>query len=145
MDGNSVGVFTFSKSRQNQFSKVFSADYEYKALQEYLEKSCVDAVNQRFLSGEYNPFIRTYPFPPVHINLNYLIDPRAVAFGRVYDKLYDEHTEGAALNRAEGLVIPGVSQVVFHPNRHPIAKDDVPWWKTVVDFYFGDGNNSDED
>lgn len=89
-----------------------------------------------FLLGAYNPFVRTYPFPPLHVNLNYLVDPRAVAFGLQYDRLYDEQVEGVVPDRADGMVLPGVAQVVFHPNRQPVSREYKPWWQTIQDFYY---------
>ena len=72
------------------------------------------------------------------MNLNYLIDPRAVAFGWEYNALYDAQMEGPAINRADGMVIEGVAPVVFNPNKQPVPKDSAPWWKPLVDFYRND-------
>jgi hypothetical protein len=114
-------------------------------LKTYLHQACSDRVDALFITGAYNPFIRTYPFPPVHINLNYLIDPRQMAFDYQYKGLYDEQTEGPAMSRADGLVLPGVAQVVFHPNQHPRPKDETSWWQTLVDFYRSDDTAEEED
>ena len=117
---------------------------ESSLLWDQLEKACKARVDTLFLMGAYNPFIRKYPFPPVHLNLNYLIDPRSLLFDAQFNRLYDEHVEGSAINRADNLILPGVSQVVFHPNRHPRAKEETPWWRTLMDFYRADDDEDEE-
>ena len=126
------------------FSGRFSFRLESISLKRQLEKACGARVDALFLMGAYNPFIRKYPFPPLHLNLNYLIDPRALLFDAQFNRRFDEHIEGPAVNRADGLVLPGVSQVVFHPNRHPRPSEETPWWKTLLDFYRGEDDEDEE-
>jgi len=104
-------------------------------LQARLEERCRDRVRSLYLLGAYNPYIRDRPWAPTHINFNYLIDPRALALGLEYNKLYDEHVDGPAINRALPLAIPGVAQVAFDPNDHPVPKENKPWWQVLIDYY----------
>eukprot|EP01041_Mallomonas_annulata_P003559 gene3559-7082_t len=109
--------------------------YERTNLKLFIEDKAHERINFLFLEGLYNPFIRTAPIPPTHLNLNYLFDPRAYEFGRVYNNLYDEHKDGAAENRADQLRVPELSRVVFDPNLHPVPKEKRNLWKAVLDFY----------
>jgi hypothetical protein len=113
----------------------FGCASDVDELQARLEERCRDRVRSLFLLGAYNPYIRDRPWAPTHINFNYLIDPRALALGLEYNKLYDEHVEGPAINRALPLVIPGVAQVAFDPNDHPVAQENKPWWQVLIDYY----------
>jgi hypothetical protein len=75
------------------------------------------------------------PFPPTKINLNYLVDPRAASFGLTYDKLYDEHKDGAAINRAEPLIINGVAKIPFDLNEHAKPKESKPWYTVIKELW----------
>ena len=68
-------------------------------------------------------------------NLNFLF---TAAYRRGYDVLYDEQTDGLAVRRANPLHLPGVANIPFDPNDHPVARDTTPWWQVIVDFYKGD-------
>jgi hypothetical protein len=103
-------------------------------LQTELKERCIDRERTLFLQGSYNPYIRDFPWAPTHININYLVDPRAVALGMEYNKLYDEHVEGHA-NRADSLWIQGVTKVAFDPNDHPIPKENKSWLQVLKEFY----------
>ena len=59
-------------------------------------------------------------------------------FSRGYDVLYDEQTDGLAERRAYPLILPGMAEIPFDPNDHPVPKDTTPWWQVIVDFYKGD-------
>lgn len=103
------------------------------------------------LSGSVNPYLRTWPFPPLHINVNYLVDPRAYALSREFDPLYDEHKEGAfAPGRAEPIVVPGIPATPFDPNERarPLSSTPpvAPWQKfqTAVKDLFSDDEDDDE-
>lgn len=103
------------------------------------------------LSGSVNPYLRTWPFPPLHINVNYLVDPRAYALSREFDPLYDEHKEGVfAPGRAEPIVVPGVPATPFDPNERarPVSSTPpvAPWQKfqTAVKDLFSDDEDDDE-
>jgi hypothetical protein len=74
------------------------------------------------LSGGINPYLRTWPFPPVHLNFNYWIDPRTIRIQQEYRNLYDEHKEGVwAPGRAESMSFPGIAAIPFDPHEHPAA------------------------
>ena len=103
-------------------------------LQTELKERCIDRERTLFLQGSYNPYIRDVPWAPTHININYLVDPRAVALGMEYNKLYDEHVDGPA-NRADSLWIQGVTKVAFDPNDHPIPKENKSWLQVLKEFY----------
>ena len=111
---------------------------ELLELQTFLRDTRTSRVQTLFLQGTYNPYTRFQAFPPTHLNLNYLFDPRAFRFSRAYDPLYDEHSEGPAENRADQLRVPDLSHVVFDPNLHPVPKEKKDVWKTVIDFYRND-------
>ena len=96
-----------------------------------------ERVNTLFLGGSYNPYIRDSPFPPTHINLNYLIDPKSISMNSEYSQLYDEHKEGPCETRADPLIVPGVARFPFDPNQNPISTETTePWWKLIKDFIF---------
>jgi len=106
-----------------------------KRLNEILSNLCLERERSLFVQGIYNPYIRTYPFPPLHVNLNYLLNPRAAVYSISYNKLYDEHKDGLAINRADSLHIPGVTQIPFDPNQQPVPKENKPWYKVLIDIY----------
>lgn len=117
------------------FAASYGTGLESTFLNNYIREQAKERVQFLFLQGAYNPFIRTLKTPPLHLNLNYLFDPRAFSFGREYNKLYDEHTEGVAENRADPIRIPEVAKLVFHPNEHPIPREKRNIWKVLMDFY----------
>ena len=90
-----------------------------------------------FLAGAFNPYVREAPYPPTHINFNYLIDPRQVATSLTYRPLYDEHKDDVVDNRADPLIFPNArDDLRFDPNDHPVPVDkDVPWQELVYDFF----------
>jgi hypothetical protein len=108
----------------------------FNRLKKQLRTISNERKNQLFLSGAYNPFLRDASFPPIHLNLNYLFDPRSVLYGRDFVRMYDEHRDGSvALNRASPLEIPGVAKITFDPSLHPYPSEPFkPWWKVIVDF-----------
>lgn len=117
----------------------FNNKRDVRVMQAKLAELCADKERTLFLQGSYNPFVRTLPIPPLHININYLIDPRAMKFGLYYDKLYDEHVDGIASNRAAPLLIPGRTNLAFDPNDHAIPSEvKPPWWKVLYNFYVHD-------
>lgn len=88
------------------------------------------------LQGLFNPFIREYFFPPTHINLNYLIEPSAIATGLEYNKLYDKHIDGYVENRADPLIFDGVANTPFDPNKKPTYQQKTESvWEAVKDFF----------
>ena len=112
-------------------------------LRAYCDACVKDRHESQFLQGSYNPFVRTAPFPPTHLNFNYLLDPRGLRFGYEYDRLYEENKDGIASHRADPLFIPNIARIPFDPNQHPVGEDDAAWltvlresfprWKRKVD------------
>ena len=86
---------------------MYVLDYEINQISSLFQEAKQDRIDSLFLQGVYNPYIRRYPFPPLHVNLNYLVDPRSIAFGLDYNHLYDAHYDGPAERRADPLLIPG--------------------------------------
>jgi len=104
-------------------------------LRSQLAEACADRERYLFLQGAYNPYVRDLPFPPTKLSFHYLLDPRAMAFSRTYDRLYDEHVDGPALSRAQPLLVPGVADMPFDPNEHAVPKENRPWWQVLQEFY----------
>ena len=136
---NSVGLFGSSaKGNKQLLSSIdarLSVSYDTHKLHKLLSEACKERENSLFVQGAYNPFIRSMPFPPTKINLNYLVDPRAASFGLTYDKLYDEHKDGAAINRAEPLIINGVAKIPFDLNEHAKPKESKPWYTVIKELW----------
>ena len=136
---SSVGLFGSSAIRNKQLLSSIDArlsvGYDTNKLYKLLSEACKERENSLFVQGAYNPFIRSMPFPPTKINLNYLVDPRAASFGLTYDKLYDEHKDGAAINRAEPLIINGVAKIPFDLNEHAKPKESKPWYSVIKELW----------
>jgi hypothetical protein len=110
-------------------------DGAINALKDDMKEGIEERIRFLLLEGRYNPYIRRYPFPPIHLNLNYLIDPRTILVNREYGELYDEHKEGITTNRADPLWIPGLSRLPFDPNEQPVPKENRPWWQVLSAFF----------
>lgn len=126
-----------SKKINNQWwSNIYKNDIEIKKIENYIKIKCQDRINNLFLGGSYNPYIRNVPYPPIHININYLIDPKIIKLNSQYNPLYDQHKEGSCENRADPMMIPGIASIPFDPNQIPITTEvSVPWWQLVKDFF----------
>jgi len=147
---SAVGLFApallrGAEARIAPLESKFPTEYSVKSLRSYLSDACKDREKLLFLQGTYNPYIRDKPYPPTHININYLIDPRAISAAAEYEKLYDEQIDGPTVNRANPLLIPGVARVPFDPNEHPVPKDQRSWWNMLVDFYSDSDEEGDEE
>ena len=118
---------------------------DYNNLGAELTRRALDKERTLWLQGLYNPYIRDAPWAPTHINFNYLIDPKAIAFGAQYDPYYDEHEIGLYPRRADGIILPGMSKLRFDPNEHPVPLDSKPWWQTIKEFYFADVEGDEEE
>lgn len=114
-----------------------SVGFELQCLREFLRQRSEDTKTAMFLRGEYNPYVRETPLPPIHLNVNYLVDPRAVLAGREVRRLYDEHRDGPCLNRADPMYFPGVAAVPFDPNQHPVSTEKGKHWIDVLKDFFG--------
>lgn len=103
----------------------------------YAKQYAKDRVDSLFLSGMHNPFTRHAPYPPIHFNFNYLIDPRALSLALEYNPLYDEHVEGVCMKRADPLIFPDATTTIpFDPNQHPVSSEEqTPWYTLVYDFF----------
>ena len=136
---NSVGIFSSQAGRNKQFMSSIDAQFSNNYYRNKLLKMLFDACKEReeslFVQGVYNPYIRSMPFPPTKINLNYLVDPRTALFGLSYKKLYDEHKDGATIDRADQLLVPGVAKMPFDPNEHATPKDSKPWYSIIKDLW----------
>jgi hypothetical protein len=114
----------------------FSADFERRCLEEALRQRSTETLHSLTLSGAYNPYVRETELPPFHINVNYLVDPKALLVGQEYKSLYDEHREGPCETRADPLVFPGIATIPFDPNQHPVSTERVNSWVDVVKDFF---------
>jgi len=126
------------KSAQWWWAPQYNFAMEKRRLLQHMKQRSTDRVNSLFLAGSYNPYVRDSALPPTHINLNYLLDPQALALGSTFDRLYDSHKEGPCENRADPLILPGVATFPFDPNQHPVAveeKGGEPWWNSIVEFF----------
>ena len=88
-----------------------------------------------FLQGSYNPFVRTVNFPPLHLNLNYLIDPRSIPFEFEHRRHYDVHSDTIATNRGDLLHVPNTATIPFSPNYLPQGDKDPSWWQKLQTYY----------
>jgi hypothetical protein len=114
----------------------FSAEFERRCLEEALRQRSAETLHSLTLSGAYNPYVRETELPPFHINVNYLVDPKALLVGQEYRTLYDEHREGPCESRADPLVFPGIATIPFDPNQHPVSTEKVNSWVDVVKDFF---------
>ena len=132
ISGSSIPVFWKKQDALPQFSIAF----EQQCLQEFLKQRMQDTQSSLTLSGAYNPYLRDTDLPPIHINVNYLLDPKAVAAGLEYRSLYDEHRVGACEFRADPLLFPGVAAVPFDPNQNPVSTEKKNSWISVAKEFF---------
>lgn len=120
---------------QNIESVYKHVDGYIKSLKDDMKEGIEERIRFLLLEGRYNPYLRRYPFPPIHLNLNYLIDPRTLLVNKEYGPLYDEHKEGITTNRADPLWLPGMSRLPFDPSEHPVPKENRRWWQILVAFF----------
>lgn len=146
------GLRTATRSSAQPHGPLALYDGNHDRLEQQLKETENDMLLALQLSGSVNPYLRTWPFPPLHINVNYLVDPRAYALSREFDPLYDEHKEGAfAPGRAEPIVVPGVPATPFDPNERarPVSSTPpvAPWQKfqTAVRDLFNDDEDEDDE
>ena len=111
---------------------------EAKNFAKYCAKRSKDHVDTLFLQGVYNPFVRTASYPPTHLNLNYLIDPRSIGFEIEHRSHYDTHDDCITPNRGDALYLPNTARIPFDPNTLPKGKTDSSWWQQLKDFYLED-------
>lgn len=114
----------------------FDITFEQQCLREYLSQRAQDTISTLTLSGAYNPYIRETSLPPVHINMNYLFEPKNLLGGRELVGLYDEHKPGPAPTRADPLEFPGVATIPFSPTEHPVSSERAIRWMDVVKDFF---------
>ncbi|KAJ1439396.1 hypothetical protein B484DRAFT_415865 [Ochromonadaceae sp. CCMP2298] len=134
--GIAASLSTHARKNERWWAPQYAFELEKRRLHHHVTTRGAERVNALFLAGTYNPYIRDSPFPPTHINLNYLVDPSAVAANRAYKQLYDEHKEGPCDGRAEPLVIPGVAAIPFDPNQHPSGTEKSESLLSMVKDYF---------
>ena len=61
--------------------KYFDFSHHLSALQDALGSHCSELEAAAVISGATNPFVRIKRFPPIHMNINYLIEPAAPLSG----------------------------------------------------------------
>jgi hypothetical protein len=136
--GIANSLSTRAKQNERWWAPQYAFELEKRRLQFHVTSRAAERVKALWLAGTYNPYTRDCPYPPTHINLNYLIDPKAVA-NSGFDKLYDEHKEGPCDTRAEPMQIRGAAAIPFDPNQNPTASEKrPPVWKEVVEFFTTD-------
>lgn len=133
------------KLKTSTLESYYNINYEVNNLRKYFHEAIEDRMRNLFLTGIYNPFIRDLPFPLTHVNLNYLVEPKALYMKMKYRSYYDDHSSTPALNRADPLLIPGTSYLPFNPNEHPTPKDNRPWYKILYDFYSSNDNDDNQE
>jgi len=99
-----------------------SADFKLSSLREQLKQLRSESLSAVIIQGKHNPYIRTAPFPPCHINFNYQLDPSSIQklfvwnrTGRELKQIYDVQKPGFARGRAEPMKFPGVADFPFDP------------------------------
>lgn len=102
------------------------ADYDLDTndLRNRLRRLSQEAITSLTLDGGINPLLRTLPFPPVHINVNYLLNPASVLADRSFSVLYDEHKDGYAAGRADSMTFPGIATFPFDPRDRAQSEDE---------------------
>lgn len=125
-----------------RFSHQFQSPFLVNRFKQALKQRSDETVTASFLDGQYNPYVRTARYPPTHLNINYLLDPRGFVVDREFNELYDEKNTGPVMNRADGMVFPGVASVPFDPTDHPIPKDYQPWWAKVAEYFTSDDDGN---
>ena len=108
---------------------------EMDSLSIYCYKATKERMDHLFLQGSYNPFVRTANFPPLHLNLNYLIDPRSIPFEFEHRRHYDVHSDTIATNRGDLLHVPNTATIPFSPNYLPQGDKDPSWWQKLQTYY----------
>ena len=114
---------------------LLSCNHAVKTLRAFSQDAREERMDTLFLQGAYNPFVRTATFPPLHLNLNYLIDPRSIPFELDHRSHYDVHEDRIAPTKADPLHLPYTARVPFNPNNVPQGKVEPSWWQQLKDFY----------
>ena len=119
--------------------------FEVNRLKEGIADEAREQVASMVLEATHNPYMRHHSFPPLHININYLLDPGDIATSREFDPLYDVHKPGPTERRANPLRVPGVALSRFHPrdgddmvSRESREAPGESWWQAVKAFFTED-------
>lgn len=115
----------------------FDGTFEKYQLSMYIQQACTECVREQSLAGAYNPYVRNYPFPPFHLNFNYLLDPKGLFANKEFARMYDDPRFGPCENRADPLVFDGVAMVPFSPNDLPLPPDPRGTWQKIKDAWSG--------
>lgn len=102
---------------------------------QHMNQRCKEHMDSLFLSGAINPYMRLLPFPPTHLNFNYLINTKEYTSWREFNQMYDEHKEGVCLNRADALKFPQIASIPFDPLEN-LKSDNRPSFWTQLKEYF---------
>jgi len=113
----------------------FDASFEKYQLLLHMQHAVTEFVHAQSLAGAHNPFVRNYPFPPFHLNFNYLLDPRDFFKSREFARMYDEPSFGPCENRADPLLFDGVAIVPFSPMDQPLRPDPRQLWHKTRDWW----------
>lgn len=120
----------------------FDATFEKHRLRLHVQQRSTERIRELSLAGTHNPFVRNYPFPPLHLNVNYLLNtrapPRFVLKDREVQKFYDVRP-GVGEDRANPLVFDGVAMIPFNPNDGPPEPDSRGFFAKLRDFLSGIG------
>ena len=119
----------------NLKSQLGSIKLEIDALNTYCIKALKGRMDSLFLQGTYNPFIRLAKYPPLHVNLNYLVDPRGIGFNIDHSRYYDAHFDGIAADRADLLHAPNSATIPFNPHSLASQMGEPTWWERLRDYY----------
>ena len=111
------------RAKKSAILPQFDATFEKYQLASFVRDAVEERVRELGLAGVINPYIRTSPFPPLHVNVNLQVNPKDISFSREFGRMYDEPRVGPCEDRADPLLFNGVAQVPFDPSFHPLTPD----------------------
>lgn len=126
-----------AKSRELPRLPQFDATFEKYQLLLHMQQRCTEHIHAQSLAGAHNPYVRNYPFPPFHLNFNYLLDPKGLFANREFARMYDDPNFGPCENRADPLVFDGVAMMPFNPYDLPLKPDPRSNWQRTRDWWMG--------
>lgn len=112
--------------------------FQLERMETTLNQAADRRVKEMSLDGSHNPYLRTSPFPPTHVNINYMFNPRAVIESIEINRMYDPHKPGYAAGRAEPMVFPGIASIPFDPNEHPLPRQRITFWQRFRNYFTGE-------
>ena len=112
-------------TRSNYVITTTTAIHETKSK---INKWIQSKLSRLVLEGIVNPYVRKYTFPPIHVNVNYLVDVKKDLVRSPTERLFDRHFDGFDPNRADPIFVPGLSPSLFDPHFKPSAISQKKWW-----------------